>query len=128
MYCTKCGTQNPDDSVFCQKCGAPLATPPPPPVPPTSAAPVTARRTSGLAVASLVLGILGFFTGITSVLAIIFGGIAMGQIGKDPSLDGKGMAIAGLVMGIVVFAFGLLFLSLVIIGSISTFGVDSLSM
>jgi uncharacterized membrane protein YvbJ len=24
VYCTKCGTQNPDDAVNCSKCGAPL--------------------------------------------------------------------------------------------------------
>ena len=25
MYCTKCGTQNPEDSTFCVSCGAPLS-------------------------------------------------------------------------------------------------------
>ena len=30
VYCTKCGTQNPDDAVNCSNCGAPLrATPTP---------------------------------------------------------------------------------------------------
>lgn len=31
MYCTKCGSQNPDDASFCAKCGSPMhaATPPP---------------------------------------------------------------------------------------------------
>ena len=24
VYCTKCGTQNPDDAVNCSNCGAPL--------------------------------------------------------------------------------------------------------
>jgi len=24
VYCTKCGTQNPDDAANCSKCGAPL--------------------------------------------------------------------------------------------------------
>ena len=26
VYCTKCGTQNPDDARVCSKCGAPLYT------------------------------------------------------------------------------------------------------
>lgn len=67
-----------------------------------------ARRTSGIAIASLVCGILslvlfwipwlGFLLG---VLAIIFGGVAIGQIRRDPNLGGRGMAIAGLVCGII---------------------------
>lgn len=28
VYCTKCGTQNPDDAVNCKNCGAPLNPPP----------------------------------------------------------------------------------------------------
>jgi len=28
MFCRKCGTQIPDDSVFCTSCGTPVATPP----------------------------------------------------------------------------------------------------
>jgi uncharacterized membrane protein YvbJ len=30
VYCTKCGTQNPDDAQVCSQCGASLATPGPP--------------------------------------------------------------------------------------------------
>jgi len=26
VYCTKCGTQNPDDAKICRQCGAPLQT------------------------------------------------------------------------------------------------------
>jgi hypothetical protein len=64
------------------------------------------QRTSGLAVASLVLGIVGF-----SILAIIFGGVAIGQTGKDPNLSGRGMAVAGLVLGIVEFIIELFVIS-----------------
>ena len=28
MFCTQCGQQNPDDSRFCARCGAPVAGPP----------------------------------------------------------------------------------------------------
>lgn len=56
---------------------------------------------SGMAVASLVLGIL-WIAGIGSILAIIFGSVALYQIQVSRGrLTGKGLAIAGLVLGIV---------------------------
>ena len=27
MFCTQCGQQNPDDSRFCARCGAPMGSP-----------------------------------------------------------------------------------------------------
>jgi hypothetical protein len=61
------------------------------------------QKTDGLAITSLVLGILsmiccgmGILTGIP---AVICGHIAMGRMKKDPNLQGKGLAIAGLIMG-----------------------------
>lgn len=54
--------------------------------------------------ASLVLGIAGFFINFLSILAIIFGAVAMGQTAKNPELKGRGMAITGLVLGIIVVA------------------------
>ncbi len=73
------------------------------PPPPTQYAQVAPqRRTSGKAVAALVLGILGLLAGfILAVLAIIFGAIARGDTAKDPTLGGRGMATAGLVLGII---------------------------
>lgn len=57
--------------------------------------------TNGFAVASLVLGIVWLWW-IGSVLAIIFGSIAIGQINRSNGRQtGKGMAVAGLVLGIV---------------------------
>lgn len=68
----------------------------------------TLPRTSGLAVASLVLGIL-VLCGIGSLLATIFGAVSLGQIARsNGTLTGKGMAVAGLVLGIIglgLFAF-----------------------
>jgi hypothetical protein len=78
-------------------------------------------RTSGLAIASMVLGILSlvfcWFTYIgvpVGILAIIFGGIAMSQTGRDPTLGGRGMAIAGLVCGIIGIAIWVLLIIWVI--------------
>ena len=54
--------------------------------------------TSGLGIASMVLGILWLFW-IGSILAVIFGHISLSQTQKDPSIGGRGMAIAGLTLG-----------------------------
>lgn len=61
-----------------------------------------AVKTSGLAIASLVLGILGFvcIPVIPSLLALIFGIISLKNIGKSAgTLGGKGLAIAGTILG-----------------------------
>ena len=50
-----------------------------------------------MAIASLVLGIL-WLDWIGSVLALIFGYIALGQI-KQRQQAGRGLAIAGIVLG-----------------------------
>jgi uncharacterized membrane protein len=57
------------------------------------------QRTNGMAVASLVLGIL--FCGlITAILAVIFGNLALGQIDASQGTQkGRGLAIAGIVLG-----------------------------
>jgi hypothetical protein len=61
-------------------------------------APYTAPiGTNGLAVAALVLGILWIYW-IGSILAVIFGHVALAQISKRYQ-SGKGLAIAGLVLG-----------------------------
>jgi hypothetical protein len=57
------------------------------------------RGTSGMAVASLVLGIL-WLGGLGALLAVIFGGVGLKQT-QDGRTGGRGMAIAGLVLGIV---------------------------
>lgn len=108
LYCSKCGTLSSESDTYCRKCGqllnrttqtsSPAATQ-------TPALPVTAgvqiapvQRTSGFAVASLVLGLLGIWP-----LAIIFGGVGISQTKKGRNVSGRGMAVAGLVLGIIVF-------------------------
>ena len=58
-------------------------------------------KTSGLAIASLVLGILWLY-GVGSVLAIIFAAVAKKNINQSNGwVTGGGMATAGLVLGII---------------------------
>ena len=60
------------------------------------------RQTSGLAITSLVGGILGwtFLPLLGSLVAIITGHLARGEIRRsDGRLDGDGLAVAGLVLG-----------------------------
>ena len=74
---------------------------------------------NGLAVAGLVMGILGLvlfwipFLGILlGILGLIFGGIGIGRANKVGK--GKGMAVAGLVMGILGLLLGLAWIFLLV--------------
>jgi Domain of unknown function (DUF4190)/zinc-ribbon domain len=64
-------------------------------------------RTNGLAIASLVLGLIGWgFCGVGSVVAIVLGFIARNQIKQSAGRDvGSGLATAGIVLGFVALAF-----------------------
>jgi len=58
-----------------------------------------AKSTNGMAVASMVLGIVWIYW-IGSILALIFGYLARKQIdASDGTQQGRGMAIAGIVLG-----------------------------
>ncbi|ASR44559.1 DUF4190 domain-containing protein [Luteimonas sp. S4-F44] len=63
------------------------------------------RRTSALAVTSLVCGLLGWslLPWLGSLVAVITGHLARAEIRRTPELDGDGMAVAGLVLGYVQF-------------------------
>ena len=64
------------------------------------------RRTNGLAIASMVLGIIWVYW-IGSILALVFGYVARKQI-RQRGESGDGMAIAGIVLGWVSVGLGLL--------------------
>lgn len=114
--CTYCHEMLEDDMQFCPNCGAPV--PKPETVlngeptaqagePVYTAVPVTPaeepKKNNGLAIAGLVLGILSVCcccaNPLFSILAIVFGAIALSQIAKNDA-NGKGMAIAALIIGI----------------------------
>jgi hypothetical protein len=81
---------------------APAPQVPPPPAFTAYApygAPVVQATTNGLAIASMVLGILWLYW-IGSILALVFGYVAKGQIDRSAGRQtGRGMAIAGIVLG-----------------------------
>lgn len=75
----------------------------------------TGRSTNGLAIASMVLGIIWVYW-LGSVLALIFGFIALNQIGKRNE-GGRGMAIAGIVLGFI--GLGVLILVIILAVAVS---------
>lgn len=93
MYCPKCGTQNPDAAQICSSCSGVLPAS-------TAQAPIAAVKTSRLAIASLVLGILSFVTCLVTALpAIILGIVGLVKIAKSAGrLKGNGLAIAGIAV------------------------------
>jgi len=57
------------------------------------------QKTNGMAIASLVLGIVGG-CGIGSILALVFGYVARGQIDRSQGREGgRGLATAGIIIG-----------------------------
>ena len=79
-----------------------------------------APKTNGMAIASLVLGIL-WICGIGSILALIFGLVARNQIQESQGQQqGQGLAIAGIVLG----AIGVALLVLGLIFDFVTFTSD----
>ena len=61
-------------------------------------------KTSGLAITSLVLGILGFFScGLTALFGLVFGIIALIKVkGSGGTLKGDGIALAGIIVSAIV--------------------------
>jgi hypothetical protein len=59
------------------------------------------QKTNGMAVASLVLGILSAFLAILAIPGLIFGLMARSQIEQRPHETGAGMALAGIICSIV---------------------------
>lgn len=93
-FCESCAAQISDQAAMCPQCGHPQPGA-------VGTAPPAGRRTEGLAIASLVLGIAGFVVCplVCSILAVVFGNQAKTKIAQDPSLEGEGMANAGVILG-----------------------------
>lgn len=102
-----------------------VPAPPPPPAPPRPASP-PAVQTSGMAIASLVMGIAGWtlLPLLGSILAIVFGYAARNEIRQRPGeLSGDGLALTGLVLGWLMVGISVLALCLGALGLCFFFGL-----
>jgi hypothetical protein len=79
-------------TVHCPDCQRPLTTPRPE---------RAGVLTSGFALTSLVLALVGAFTLLGTVLAVVFGVLALRDIARRPGqVTGKGYAVAGIALGV----------------------------
>jgi len=79
------------------------------------------RKTNGMAVAALVVGVVGLLVGVTGPVALVLGIVALAQIRRSGD-DGKGMAVAGLVLGALQTLFLAFLAVLIAIGMSGGFG------
>jgi len=122
-----------DPSAWAGYAGAPPPYPPPypPAYPGAPGAPgawpgygYAPPRTNGLAIASLVLGLIGWaLCGVGSVVAIVLGFVARNQIKRSFGRQtGTGMATAGIVLGFIAASFWILVFTLDLATSIGRSG------
>jgi len=95
MTCSLCGRENEEGVAFCAHCGERLPGANP-----------GAARMSGLAVASLILGVLGIFAGLTSLPGLVAGVVALNRINRSRgTMRGAGLAATGLVVSVFTLLF-----------------------
>lgn len=127
MTCPSCGTINLPAARFCDICGKGLAAAVPrmAPVGNLMVAPGGLAKNNGMAIAGLVLGIVGVIFGIipflwyiaipAAILALVFGYVGRKQISDARGMQtGKGMTTAAIVLGWVGVGFVILWMILVI--------------
>ncbi len=130
--CPNCNYSNQDFDTVCNNCGSPLNPVNEPGTygmnPYGTGNPPMPVKTNGMAIASMVLGIVAvpllccWFIGVVpAVLAIIFGFLAKNNIKSSYGAEkGDGMAIAGIVLGFVAIGFSLIVLAFYAAGGFSS--------
>jgi hypothetical protein len=97
--CPRCTREIQDAAIKCRYCARWLVSPPAGLEPVPSQIVIRQSTTSGMAIASMVMGLLWVYW-IGSVLAICFGYAAKREIRRNPGrIEGQGMATAGIVLG-----------------------------
>jgi type IV pilus assembly protein PilA len=115
LTCPRCQMANPPGTPICESCGFALRR----------ARVAAGGQSKGLAVASLVLGILSLFTFagllIGAILGTVLGIVALVKANGSPETHGgKGLAIAGIATSV------LSFLAIPVIGIIAAIAIPSL--
>jgi len=119
MFCPNCGAPVPEGAAACEACGthlvpAPPPAPSPPPTPPYPSYAGPTAETSGLAIASMILGIVSLLAGggmllVPGILALVLGYMARNQIRESSgAIRGDELAIVGMITGGISLALGLL--------------------
>lgn len=83
---------------------------------------VASPPTNTLALISMILSLVGVFTGVTAVGGIVCGHLARRQIARSGE-SGDGMALTGLIVGYAAVALWLAYLALVVVYFIAVIGL-----